>query len=171
MEINPNISQTHRPMPEPTAPWSIELGSGLGPVPLRTSTGTPKRPSTNWIQILVEKWMEHAPSLLHDQTFVMSMRFWALAQPHLMSICLWRLGKLYKGLEVRKCMPLSTGKLEFVFKQPVPVNETNKDVRAMYQRYGHAPIGREAIQHAPFPWGKCWLHLKLKDCILWLPSY
>jgi len=41
--------------------------------------------------------------------------------------------------------------LEFVSEQPVSVNETDMDVRAMYQRYGHAPIGQEAIQHAPFP--------------------
>jgi len=34
--------------------------------------------------------------------------------------------------------------LEFVSKQPVSVNETNKDVIAMYQRYGHIPIGQGA---------------------------
>jgi len=96
-------------MPEPTAPWSIELGSGLGPVPLRTSTGTQKQPNTSIAQNLVAEWMARAPSLLHNQTSANVNEVWALAQPHLMPICLLRLRKLSKGLEVSKCMPLSTG--------------------------------------------------------------
>jgi len=41
--------------------------------------------------------------------------------------------------------------LVFVSKQSISVNETDNNVIAMYQRYGHAPIGQKAIQHAPFP--------------------
>jgi hypothetical protein len=41
--------------------------------------------------------------------------------------------------------------LEFVAEQLVSVNETSKDGRTMWRRYGYAPIGQEAVQHAPFP--------------------
>jgi len=44
MKISSNTSQSHEPMPEPTAPWSIELDSDLGTVPVRTSTGASKQP-------------------------------------------------------------------------------------------------------------------------------
>jgi len=40
---------------------------------------------------------------------------------------------------------------EFVAEQLVSVDETSKDGRTMWRRYGYAPIGQEAIQHAPFP--------------------
>jgi hypothetical protein len=45
---------------------------------------------------------------------------------------------------------------EFVAEQLVSVDETSKDGRTMWRRYGYAPIGQEAVQHAPFPWGECW---------------
>jgi len=40
---------------------------------------------------------------------------------------------------------------EFIAEQLVSVDETSKDGRTMWRRYGYAPIGQEAIQHAPFP--------------------
>jgi len=45
---------------------------------------------------------------------------------------------------------------EFIAEQLVSVDETSKDGRTMWRRYGYAPIGQEAIQHAPFPRGERW---------------
>jgi len=45
---------------------------------------------------------------------------------------------------------------EFVAEQLVSVDETSKDGRMMWRKYGYAPVGQDAIQYAPFPRGECW---------------
>lgn len=45
---------------------------------------------------------------------------------------------------------------EFVAEQLVSVDETSKDGRTMWRRYGYAPVGQDAIQYAPFPRGERW---------------
>ena len=39
---------------------------------------------------------------------------------------------------------------EFVAEQLVSIDETSKDGRTLYRRYGYAPKGCEAVQRAPF---------------------
>lgn len=45
---------------------------------------------------------------------------------------------------------------EFIAEQLVSIDETSKDGRTLYRRYGYAPHGQEAIQKAPFGQGECW---------------
>jgi hypothetical protein len=51
--------------------------------------------------------------------------------------------------EEAECWMLETI-VEFVAEWLVSIDETSKDGRTLYRRYGYAPWGEEATQRAPF---------------------